>query len=326
MLDHDTGDDEHETADEQHGHRLAHDLPELLQSRPPRPGRRSHRPDDAGDRNERCERGDAYEIARQEQGRKRDNIADCRDEGRADVVEVPAAPGGNGRESERHHQHDHRGQLGPDDRHHDEIGDADDAGKPEHRGQHFGHHTQRHRSHQGQHCCSNDVLAHDRVATGRGPKGASVNGRGETAAEGAEDVAPHADGSRNQHQQARQSLERSGDGREQHAGCSGRQAADGERREALASTGDVGAEQTPQKPQRVQPYHRAKQCTAGRSPARGPGDDAPSRSAGASRGAARHGIALGHTSRVAASPVDARVSAPVVETAGLSTRLVRAAR
>ena len=82
----------------------------------------------------------------------------------------------------------------------------------------LGQHGQRERDRQGERERGEDVLADHRVRPPRQAEGAGVDGGAEPAAEGAEDVAPHADGRGDEHQQAGQRVEGVGDGAEGQPG------------------------------------------------------------------------------------------------------------
>ena len=177
-----------------------------------------------------------------------------------------------------------------------------------------------------------------------------MDGGGEPAAQSTEDVPAHADRGRHEHEQSGQPLERAGDRCEQYprSGCS--HAADRERGEALACSGDVWAEQAPQQAEAPNRSSSANQPNAlaapptclgdpGRSTfarseaghrprcgaAHWPGPATTGRSArpsaaGARPCAPRSGVALGHTPRVAPLGLPTRVLRGSALLTGLGAR------
>ena len=81
----------------------------------------------------------------------------------------------------------------------------------------LGHHGQEQRQHERERQGGQHVLAQHRLPAERHAERAGVDGGGDPVPEGAEDVAPQPDGGGHHHQQARQVLERAGEGSQHRA-------------------------------------------------------------------------------------------------------------
>ena len=145
------------------------------------------------------------------------------------------------RDGDRHH-HDRR-QEPTDHRDHDEVGDRDRVLEAEPHRDHLGEDREHERDRERQRDRRREVLADDGVGSTRQLEGPGVDRGAEPAAHRAEHVAAHADRGGNEHEQAGQRFEGSGDRPERQPGEEVTARADQERDEARSDTGGVRAQQ-----------------------------------------------------------------------------------
>src|SRR5438309_10057444 len=102
-----------------------------------------------------------------------------------------------------------------------EDGIRDGVGEAEADGDGLGQDGQREGDRQREGERGDDVLPYHGVGSAADSERAGVDGRAQAAAEGAEDVPPHADGGGDEHEQTRQGAQGAGDGGEGPAGGEG---------------------------------------------------------------------------------------------------------
>ena len=162
-------------------------------------------------------RWNAEQVGRDEQARQRGDVARRGDDRRGDVVEVPAALRALRRDADGDREHDERREQRADNRHDHEVGDRHRR-LAEGDGNRLGEHGQRERRRQREHQGRGDVLTDRGVEPARHPERAGVDQRAESASEATEDVSPHPDRGRDEHEQPGKAVQGVGDGTEREPG------------------------------------------------------------------------------------------------------------
>src|SRR5205823_4438502 len=131
-------------------------------------------------------------------------------------VEVPVSPGRRDGQGDGSGAHDDRPQDATDDRDHQEVPHRDGS-KPEGRGGHPGDHAQEEGGRKGEDRRREYVLWQEVLASARNREKTGVDPSPEARPQGTEDVPSHADGRRDQYDQAGEQLQSIGHRRERQA-------------------------------------------------------------------------------------------------------------
>ena len=229
--------------EDEDGQRLARDASQDRVLRADAGEQRDERDGATEDGDDHREPGDADQVGGDEERGQRDHVAGRGDDRRGHVVEVPVAPDAELGDDHGDAHHHHRRQDAADHRDHHEVGDRDRVLQAERHADGLGQerehqrHRQRHR-HRGR-----EVLPDERVAPARHAEGTGVDRSAEAAPQRAEHVAAHADGGRDEDEEAGKGFERAGDRAERQPGNQVTARAEQERVEARSDPGGVRAQQ-----------------------------------------------------------------------------------